>query len=68
MPQLGTQVTVINGVNVRKNRPQKPDYKLAEQIGVLANEEKIVILTLDYFIDPSSSPYTVVWAEVGSAN
>ncbi|BAY21349.1 serine/threonine kinase [Calothrix sp. NIES-2100] len=69
VPKVGTQVTVINGVNVRKNKPQKPDYKLAEKISTLAKEEKIIILNLDYFTDPtSSSQYTAVWAEVGLPN
>ncbi|BAY33943.1 serine/threonine kinase [Nostoc carneum NIES-2107] len=69
VPKVGTQVTVINGVNIRQNRPQKPDYQLAEQIGVLATGQKVVILNLDYFIDPTSSyQKTVVWAEVGLQN
>ncbi|MBD2205812.1 serine/threonine protein kinase [Calothrix sp. FACHB-1219] len=69
VPQVGTQVTVINGVNVRKNKPQKPNYELPEKVSTLANGEKIVILNLDYFIDPTStSPYTAVWAEVGLPN
>ncbi|RUR76746.1 protein kinase [Chlorogloeopsis fritschii PCC 9212] len=66
VPSIGTQVTVINGVNLRKKQPQKPDYKLAERTGVVVVGQNLVILNLDYFVDSNSgSPYTTVWAEVG---
>ncbi|MCE2717323.1 MAG: protein kinase domain-containing protein [Dolichospermum sp.] len=69
VPKIGDQVTVINGVNLRINRPQKPDYKLPDKKGVVVVGQKLVIINLDYFIDSSSpSPYTAVWAEVGLNN
>ncbi|MBW4478013.1 MAG: serine/threonine protein kinase [Tolypothrix brevis GSE-NOS-MK-07-07A] len=69
VPSINNQVTVINGVNLREKQPQKPDYEIPDKKGVVVVGQKIVILNLDYFTDPkSTSPYTVVWAEVGVPN
>ncbi len=66
VPSVGEQVTIITGVNLRKSRPQPPDYKLPDKVSVLQPGQKLVIHSIQTFTDPtSSSPYTVVWAEVG---
>ena len=44
VPKIGDQVTVINGVNLRINRPQKPDYKLPDKKGVVVVGQKLVII------------------------
>jgi serine/threonine-protein kinase len=65
VPSIGNQVTVTNGINYRKSWPQPPNYQLADKIGALLPGQKISILRLETFTDPTtSSPYTVVWAEV----
>ncbi|WP_353932814.1 serine/threonine-protein kinase [Okeanomitos corallinicola TIOX110] len=66
VPKIGDKVTVINAVNLRINRPQSPDYKLPDKKGVVLVGQQLVIVNISSFVDPSSSsPYTVVWAEVG---
>ena len=66
VPTIGEQVTVITGVNLRKGAPKPPDYKLLDQVSILQPGQKLIILSLKTFTDPTtSSPYTVVWAEVG---
>jgi serine/threonine-protein kinase len=47
VPKIGDQVKVINGVNLRINRPQKPDYKLPDKKGVVVVGQKLVIINLD---------------------
>jgi serine/threonine protein kinase len=65
VPTINSEVIIINGVNLRENKPPKPDYKLTESIGTLAVGQKVIIRQLYYFVDPNSpSPYTAVWAEV----
>lgn len=66
VPRIGSQVTTITGVNLRRNVPQPPDYKLEEKISVLQPNQQLKIINLKTFVDTNSpSPYTVVWAEVG---
>ncbi len=66
VPAIGSQVTISNGVNLRRNHPQPPDYKLQEEISVLMAGQEVTILKLKTFVDPfSESPETKVWAEVG---
>ena len=69
VPEIGTQVTIVNAVKTRISQPLNPERRLADQKGVLTVGQKVVILNLDYFQDPTSpSPYTVMWAEVGLLN
>ena len=66
VPSIGEQVTIITGVNLRNSFPQPPDYKLPDKVSVLQPGHKLLIRRIETFIDPTiSSPYTVVWAEVG---
>ena len=68
VPSIGDEVTIINEVNFRSDRPRKPNYKLANQTGVAVLGQKLIILQLDIFTDPtSSSPYTILWAKVGAS-
>lgn len=66
VPSVGTQVTTITGINLRRSQPKPPEYKLADKVSVLQPGQKLVILDVEVFKDPTtSSPYKVVWAEVG---
>ena len=66
VPAVNNQVITITGVNLRKHAPQPPNYKLAEKVSVLLENQQLKILSLKTFVDSDSpSPYTVVWAEVG---
>ncbi|MCT7989307.1 serine/threonine-protein kinase [Laspinema olomoucense] len=66
VPAIGSTVIISNGVNLRRNHPQPPDYKLEQEISVLMAGQEVTILKLKTFVDPSSpSPETKVWAEVG---
>ncbi|MCT7965792.1 serine/threonine protein kinase [Laspinema sp. D1] len=66
VPAIGSKVTISNGVNLRRNHPQPPDYTLQEEISVLMAGQEVTILNLKTFVDPlSPSPETKVWAEVG---
>lgn len=67
VPSIGDNVKVINSVNVRVNAPQPPNYKLAEQKAALPPGQELIIINTNAFVDPKSpSPFTVVWAEVGT--
>jgi serine/threonine-protein kinase len=64
VPSVGDTVTILTGVNLRKNSPQPPQYDLPEVVGKLGEGQRIVIRNLNYFVDRSVSPYTTVWAEI----
>ncbi|MBE9118586.1 serine/threonine protein kinase [Lusitaniella coriacea LEGE 07157] len=65
VPAINSQVKIITGVNLRKNVPQPPNYKLEKRVNVLLENQQLKILSLKTFVDTAStSPYTVVWAEV----
>jgi serine/threonine-protein kinase len=66
VPEINTQVVTTTGVNLRRNVPQPPNYKLEEKINVLLTNQRLKILDLKTFVDnTASSEHTVVWAEVG---
>ena len=66
VPKKGDRVTIVNSVNLRANAPQSPNYKLTEKRGIIQPGQKVTIINLASFVDPtSSSPYTVIWAEIG---
>jgi serine/threonine protein kinase, bacterial len=66
VPSIGAKIKVINSVNIRISTPQPPDYKLPEQTAALPPGQELVIINTHAFVDTtSSSPFTVVWAEVG---
>ena len=67
VPSPGAAVTVITGVNLRKDMPRKPKYDLPEKVGVLKEGQQIIILKVDSFAESNSSPIAV-WAEVGFPN
>lgn len=65
VPASNSEVVISNGVNLRKSKPEQPDFKLSEPIATLPVGQKVRILKLHYFVDKnSSSPYTAVWAEI----
>jgi serine/threonine protein kinase len=66
VPSIGDRVMIINPVNLRVSSPQPPNYSLPEKKGAFPPGQKVVIINTDAFVDTtSSSPYTVVWAEIG---
>jgi serine/threonine protein kinase, bacterial len=65
VPSIGDPVLIINSVNLRVSPPQPPNYKLSERRGTLPPGQKVFIVSTNTFVDTTSSPYTVVWAEVG---
>jgi serine/threonine protein kinase, bacterial len=67
VPSIGDRITIINSVNVRIGAPQPPDYRLPEQTSALPSGQELFIMKTDSFVDPKSpSPFTAVWAEVGT--
>ena len=65
VPDVGSQVITSSGVNLRRNFPQPPNYKLFDKVGTFIPGQEVVILRLETFVDTTvSSEYTVVWAEV----
>ena len=69
VPSIGDRVLIINPVNLRVSPPQPPNYSLPEKKGAFPPGQKVVIINTDAFVDTtSSSPYTVVWAEIGIKN
>ena len=66
VPSIDDRVLIINPVNLRVSSPQPPNYRLPDKKGAFPPGQKVVIINTDAFIDTtSSSPYTVVWAEIG---
>ena len=65
VPKKGNRVMIVNSVNLRADVPQSPKYRLTEKRGTIQPGQQITIINLVSFIDLSSSPYTVVWAEIG---
>ncbi len=67
VPSIGNQVSITNNidVNLRNTFPKPPNYKLEQKTNVLISQQKLVILEIKSFVDPTvSSSYTTVWAEV----
>ena len=62
IPSLGSVLTVTKPVNLRKNRPQKPDFEPAKQksLGIIKDGEKVVVLDA-VVIRPKKF---AVWAKV----
>jgi hypothetical protein len=66
VPKKDDRVTIVNSVNLRVDVPQSPNYKLPQKRGIIQPGQKVTILDLTSFVDPTlSSPYTVVWAKIG---
>ncbi|MGQ4649496.1 hypothetical protein [Lyngbya aestuarii] len=67
IPNVETEVTVTQNVELRKNMPQKPNFNAKEQefLGKLKSGEKIIIRKVETFLDKNSTPpVTEVWAEI----
>jgi len=65
VPALKDRVITISGVNLRDDAPKPPLYKIGRKVSTLLANQKLQILNLKTFVDNnSSSPYTIVWAEV----
>ena len=73
VPTIGSTVTIINSVNIRKCPPLPPDYKLCEKIAretdYFSPGTKIVVNEINTFVDKKTDPtHTRVWAKVESKN
>ena len=73
VPTIGSTVTIINSVNIRKCPPLPPDYKLCEKIAgkidYFSPGTEIVVDKINTFVDKKTDPtYTRVWAKVESKN
>lgn len=68
VPSVGSIVTVTakQGVTLRKNRPQKPNFNYQEQkaLATLKAGEKLKILKVESFTLNTSKPVTKVWVAV----
>jgi serine/threonine protein kinase len=66
IPAIGDKIYITEGVHLRENFPQPPNYKLAEIKAAFPPRSQVIILRIESFVDHTvSSNYTVVWAEVG---
>jgi hypothetical protein len=66
VPKIGDRVTIVNSVNLRADVPRSPGYKLTEKKGIISPGQKVIVVEITSFVDPtSSSPNTVVWAKIG---
>jgi hypothetical protein len=69
VPSVGSIVTVTvrEGVTLRKNRPQKPNFNPKEQrtLAIIKPREKLKILKVES-VTPSNTtrPVTKVWAKI----
>lgn len=61
MPSVGSVVTLVKPVNLRNDRPQKPNFNHEDQkvLSVIQNGEKVVVL--DTFVVPGNF---AVWAKI----
>lgn len=64
----GEVVTVIKDVNLRKDRPRKPNFnhEQAKLLGTLKRGKKMIVV--DKFVVPSNSSETTVWLKVRSCD
>jgi hypothetical protein len=64
VPSRQSEVTVIQSVSLRDNRPQKPNFNPKDQklLGVIESGQKVIIV--DTFVVPRNSSLTSVFAKV----
>jgi hypothetical protein len=68
VPSRESEVTVIQSVSLRDNRPQKPNFNPKEQklLGVIESGQKVIIV--DTFVVPRNSSVTSVFAKIRKCN